>query len=331
MVSTPRLGRLVAAVLLTCVLGSAPAWADPSGLGCEECGSLPEGYTIDVSRCQALKPLLWGKPAEGPPKWVSWGRFHDVDLAGDGSHPARVWVGVSDKSPFFAVFDKGAKEASVCSAIGTFSDYEFYGSPLYVHESEGGLPYLSFSASVRAGYCIYDSARAEVAYLPLQRTWAILHATPGERSDMCAEKGKPTANELRWQRHRRLHADGVSASRRGDLATAERLWRQVEAELSGTALHDLGLLLLRQGRLKEAEPRLLSIADASMGDFPFHWLDLADFLWVAKQRAWAARAYRGYLDGLAHYSKWHPKKARPPEPRALRRAAPAPARKPQVP
>ncbi|NMO18601.1 hypothetical protein HPC49_29740 [Pyxidicoccus fallax] len=325
LVPTPRMGLLLAGVLLLSLPGRAPAQA-VSRLSCPECDRLPPDYTMDVARCQPLTPLLSGEPAAVAPRDTDTGRFFDFDLAGDGSHPVRVWAGQSFGTPYFAVFD-GSKSASVCSTLGAFADVAMWESRLEMREGHAGLPYLTLFSDSRLGHCAFLGATAEIAYLQLQKTWVILQPRSRSSPGACVEEGTPGEEALQWERHSKLHAEGLRAYKRKDFVTAERLWRQVEAEGGGMASHDLGLLLARQGQLAQAEPRLLLTAGDS--GLPSHWLDLADFYWVAKHRGLAAKAYRQYLQQLANpHARKRGTKAPTPVQRALERAEPKRPSKP---
>lgn len=72
-----------------------------------------------------------------------------------------------------------------------------------------------------------------------------------------------------------LLAEGVAAFQRGDLAAAERLFRQGHDLVPGhhAFLNNLGVALHRQGRTAEAEPYLLQAAEAGAGEEA--WLLLA--------------------------------------------------------
>ncbi|MFP2924805.1 hypothetical protein ACLESO_06230 [Pyxidicoccus sp. 3LG] len=326
MVPTPPAGRFLTVVLLLFLLGGVPARAD-GGFYCRDCGSLPEGYTIDPARCQLLTPLLWGSPAAQAPRDVEAGQFIEFDLAGDGSHPVRVWVGVASFNiPYFAVFD-GSRTASFCSALGSFEELAHWGGSFAVWERKAGLPYLRISAQSRIGYCGNHSALVEVAWLAVRNTWTILTAESRWGSGPCAEEGQPDPHQLRWELQKKLHAEGVSAYKQKDFVSAERLWRQVETERGSVASSDLGVLLAQQGRFEEAEPRL--VLAAAVYERALDWLNLADFYWMSKQRVLAARAYRRYIEVLTHPKQRRRGTIAPtPVERAVQRAAPVRARKP---
>ncbi|WP_152622147.1 tetratricopeptide repeat protein [Archangium violaceum] len=303
----PRTTMLAAA--LSCTLVATVALAD-GGISCRECAPLPADYTLEPRSCETPTPLVFGKTSKVRPTSSELGVFVDVDLAGDSAHPARIWLGVSDRTvPYYAIFQGTSKKASSCGALGGFESLAEFGTNLDWLPARSSLPYVRISSHTRLGGCAGLNSVATVAWLALTKRWAVLNAY--EYGDKFCDGDEPDPSE-------KLHAKGLKAYRSGDFTTAEIRWRK--ALPLGKAVSDLGFMLDQRGRSKEAESWL--IAAAASHHRPEAWLNLADLYWKTGHRPLAAKAYRNYIEVFPLSARPKPGEPAPtPVKRALQRAS----------
>ncbi len=321
-----RMAFCVAVASLVCgLLAATPAAADGAQLLCDGCSTLPEGFTIELERCQLEAPLVFGEKPAVALTSIGSGRFNDVDVGGEGVHPVRLWTGVSDAFvPYWAVFEGDSTEASACNVVSGFESVTRWGATISAPNITAMLPYLTLSSYVRIGYCGGEDARASIAWLALQKKWVTLQTSSIGNANFCPDATAPPSEDQKaLKRHQQLQREGLAAYRAHDFAKAEARWR--EALPLPEAVNDLGVLL-SDLRPIEAEPLLIQ---AAADDYrSAAWLNLADLYWRTDQRPLAKHAYRQYLDLLL--VNWRPlleqKKPVPVE-RAVHRATPAKAQK----
>lgn len=300
------------AAALSCVLIAPVARAD-GGFSCDGCAPLPEGYTLELPSCETPEPVVFGRSSKARPTSTEKGVFVDVDLADDGAHPARIWLGISDSTgPYYAIFRGTSKRASSCGALGGFERLAEFGASLDLSPARSSLPYVRITAHARLGACAGENSVATVAWLSLAKRWAVLNAYDFP-DQFCIGDGPDPILE-----RKKLHAEGLKAYRSGDFTTAEEKWRR--ALPLGEAVNELGLLLDQRGRSKEAEGWF--IAAAVTYNQSSAWLNLADLYWKTGYRALAAKVYRSYIDVFTANARPKPGEPPPtPVKRALQRAS----------
>jgi hypothetical protein len=121
------------------------------------------------------------------------------------------------------------------------------------------------------------------------------------------ERQKEAAERKTRARAGKLHAQGMTAFRRGDLAAAEQAWKAAAPD-SVAAINDLGFQYHQQKRYPEAERALLQTLLRDGARTPA-WLNIADVYWDAGKKGLARRAYGEYTRLAARENK---KSAIPP-------------------
>jgi tetratricopeptide (TPR) repeat protein len=112
---------------------------------------------------------------------------------------------------------------------------------------------------------------------------------------------KAAAERKTRARAEKLHTQGMTAFRRGDLAAAEQAWKTAAPD-SIAAINDLGFLYQQQKRYPEAERALLQTLLRDGLRMPA-WLNIADLYWDAGKKGLARRAYAEYARCAASENK----------------------------
>jgi len=112
---------------------------------------------------------------------------------------------------------------------------------------------------------------------------------------------KAAAEKKTRARAEKLHTQGMTAFRKGDLAAAEQAWRTAAPD-SIAAINDLGFLYQQQKRYPEAERALLQTLLRDGGRLPA-WLNIADLYWDAGKKGLARRTYAQYARSAGEQNK----------------------------
>lgn len=237
-----------------------------------------------------------------------------VTLDQDG-RKTEVWIGLRDKGSaqqiYFAHRPEGARDWR-CALVGDIDSSAMPGAAVNSVGLGAGVPGIAVTLFAEET-CMSESQGYGIACPALGEGCELLWQDPLSTSlrDQCDEEPSPrekkearkreAADRKARARAGKLHTQGMTAFRRGDLAAAEQAWKTAAPD-SIAAINDLGFLYALQKRYPEAERALLQTLLRDGLRLPA-WLNIADLYWDAGKKGLARRAYAQYARNAAGENK----------------------------